>query len=210
VFCIIFVAMENPEHFFRRNLPHYHPNDAPYFVTFRLNGSLSRIEIERLKIALDKGESPDAHARYFRDYDTLLDTARRGPKYLARPEIREVIRASFAFVGELWLDIIAYSIMPNHVHFVGGIKGDRSLSQVMQSLKGYSAREANLILGKTGAPFWQPENYDHVIRKGKLPASVIYVLNNPVKAGLVTQWEEWPGNYLAPEYQGIMSVPKTI
>ena len=62
-------------------------------------------------------------------------------------------------------------------------------------LKGYTARKANGLLSRTGA-FWQRESYDHVIRDAnEWQRIVIYVLNNPVKAGLVDTWEEWKWNY---------------
>ncbi len=198
--------MEPPDNYFHRNLPHYHPNDAPYFVTFRLKNSLSRMEVERLKLSFSENTNSVAYARFFKDYDALLGAAKRGPKYLARPDICAVVRNSFTYIEDRWLDLIAYSIMPNHVHFVGSLKGERSLSQIMHSLKGFTAREANRLLGKTGIPFWQPESYDRVIRKGRLASSVIYTLNNPVKAGLVERWDQWPGNYLAERYNDIVIV----
>jgi putative transposase len=68
----------------------------------------------------------------------------------------------------------------------------------MHSVKGRSARECNLILSRTGS-FWEHESFDHVIRPGKLQATMRYVLNNPVKAGLVKHWREWRWNYCRKE-----------
>ena len=66
----------------------------------------------------------------------------------------------------------------------------------MQRLKGYTATQANKLLGRSGA-FWQPESYDHVVRPGELPRILAYVAENPVKAGLVQEWQQWPHTYLA-------------
>lgn len=61
---------------------------------------------------------------------------------------------------------------------------DSVLSVIMHSLKGYTARKANLALGRSGS-FWQHESFDHVIRSPEeWERTVSYVLNNPVKAGL--------------------------
>jgi hypothetical protein len=69
------------------------------------------------------------------------------------------------------------------------------LSSIMQSLKGYTARKANLLLGRSGA-FWQQESYDHVVRNASEWQRIItYVLNNPVKVGLVDRWEKWQWSY---------------
>jgi REP element-mobilizing transposase RayT len=72
---------------------------------------------------------------------------------------------------------------------------DSSLYKIMQSLKWYTAKECNKILNRTGQ-FWQHESYDHVVRnEEELNRIVEYVLNNPVKAGLVETHEDWKWNY---------------
>jgi REP element-mobilizing transposase RayT len=86
--------------------------------------------------------------------------------------------------------------MPNHVHIVINVeRSGTSLYKILQSLKAYTARECNKILNRTGS-FWQHESYDHVIRNDKELNNIIwYVLNNPVKAGLVSDWQKWKWNY---------------
>jgi len=72
------------------------------------------------------------------------------------------------------------------------------LAKIIHSLKGRTARECNLLLGRTGR-FWEHESFDHVIRAGKFDQTVRYVLNNPVKARLVGYWEDWQWNYCRAE-----------
>ncbi len=65
----------------------------------------------------------------------------------------------------------------------------------MHMLKGYSAHEANGVLKRQGK-FWQAESYDHFVRDGaELERIIYYVVNNPVKAGLVDDWDQWPWTY---------------
>jgi hypothetical protein len=53
-------------------------------------------------------------------------------------------------------------------------------------VKGYTAREANRLLGRTGQPFWQAESYDHWVRDDRESDRIkAYIENNPVRAGLV-------------------------
>ena len=60
------------------------------------------------------------------------------------------------------------------------------------SIKNYSARQANAILGRTGQPFWQDESYDHWVRSPEeLEKIVRYIEKNPVAAGLVDRVEDW-------------------
>ena len=72
---------------------------------------------------------------------------------------------------------------------------DPTLGVIMKSLKGYTAYEANRILGRKGE-FWEAESYDHFVRDDAELARIInYVLNNPVKAGLVKDWRDWKWNW---------------
>jgi len=53
------------------------------------------------------------------------------------------------------------------------------IAKLTPRLKGYTAREANLMLGRTGGAFWQPESCDHWVR----------IENNPVAVGLAARPE---------------------
>ena len=87
--------------------------------------------------------------------------------------------------------------MPNHVHVVVELpEGAPPLAKTLQLLKGYSSRQANQLLGRSGS-FWQAESYDHVVRPGELERIIRYVLENPVKAGLVNDWQKWPYSFVA-------------
>ena len=68
---------------------------------------------------------------------------------------------------------------------------DPPLNIIMHSLKSWTANQANGLLGRNGQ-FWEHESYDHVVRSDEEFHRVVnYVLNNPVKAGLVRDWREW-------------------
>src|SRR5260370_24225479 len=123
--------------------------------------------------------------------DRYLDTTRLGPMYLLQESIARMVVACLhrgALLGHYQLG--AFVIMSNHVHVL--LLPRISLSRLMQSLKGASAREANRILGRTGETFWQAESYDHWVRDEKeLERIVAYIENNPVNAGLVTRAEDY-------------------
>ena len=87
--------------------------------------------------------------------------------------------------------------MANHVHVL--VTPHVDLSTMMHSLKGFSAREANRLLGRTGEPFWQGESYDHWVRDQREFDRVgRYIENNPVSAGLVLKPEDyrWSSAYV--------------
>jgi REP element-mobilizing transposase RayT len=87
--------------------------------------------------------------------------------------------------------------MPDHVHMIFAPLLDEqrreifSLVRIMQSVKAASARAINEKLSRCG-PVWQEESFDHVLRSSeRLDAKVDYILQNPVRRGLVSDWREY-------------------
>jgi REP element-mobilizing transposase RayT len=81
--------------------------------------------------------------------------------------------------------------MPNHVHAL--LRPETSLPVITRWLKGSTARQANLLLGRTGQPFWQDESFDHRVRdEMQLDRIARYVDRNPVSAGLTPNPRDWP------------------
>jgi putative transposase len=86
----------------------------------------------------------------------------------------------------------AYVLMPDHVHLFVAIDAEKlSLSRWMKSLKGMLS--SKLRAGGEAPPFWQKGFFDHVLRSGESYSQKWnYVRENPVRAGLATDWEQWP------------------
>ena len=197
-------------------MPHWQPNDAEFFVTFRLAGSLPAEAIKKLKKLkedLDRGMELESANKYssiiFQKYEKLIDGSEIGPRWLKEKEIAQIVQKSLLFFDKKEYDLYAYCIMPNHVHVVFKITGkemDRGkpihmypATNIIGRLKSFTALECNKVLGRTGT-FWQAESYDRVIRDSdELENTVAYTLNNPVKAGLVKKWKEWPYTYCKQE-----------
>jgi REP element-mobilizing transposase RayT len=199
---------------YRRNLPHIQPPGATLFVTTRLYGSLP-IEMlqywqkeakarERLLASLPPDEQAERRyleeRRFFGRYDAELDRAATGPTWLRDPAVASAVMQELRNRDGVLYDLEACTIMSNHIHAVfapllNGEEGHYALPWIMHGLKRGSAWAANAILKRKG-PFWQHESYDHYVRDTReLERIVYYVLNNPVKAGLVESWEEWPWTY---------------
>ena len=88
-------------------------------------------------------------------------------------------------------ELHAFVVMANHVHLL--VLPRVNPSRFLQSVKGYTAREANRLLGRTGQPFWQAESYDHWVRDDRESDRIrAYIENNPVRAGLVANSEDYP------------------
>ena len=201
--------------YYRRNLPHFQPRGATFLVNFRLAGSLPTEVVERLKAETEnieqrllKTTKPDErfklcdieHRKLFSKWDDAMHSTKQGPFYLREDRIAEIVANSIRYHDGEWFDVIAFCIMPNHVHLViapyeKSEETDYSLSKIMHNIKRNSAKQANQTLGRAGT-FWQHESYDHVVRDAaELERIIKYILNNPVKAGLVDEWTQWKWSY---------------
>jgi REP element-mobilizing transposase RayT len=186
----------------RGYLPHVKREGASYFVTFRLTDSLPkevllRFEREhaeamrRLPAKVTSEAVEEVHRDLFRKIERFLDQG-AGACHLRRPEIADMIAGSLRyFDGEQYL-LDDWVVMPNHVHVVLWPMPKFTLSEILKSRKRHTARQANLILGKTGETFWQRESYDHWIRNDEEKARIRrYIRMNPVKARLCQTPEDW-------------------
>jgi len=87
--------------------------------------------------------------------------------------------------------LLAWCVMPNHVHAVIQPFDGHDLPSIVHSWKSFTPSRANRILNRSGE-FWQREYYDHLIRDEQdLLHSIDYVLRNPDVAELV-RWK-WVG-----------------
>lgn len=217
--------MESFKEFYRQDLPHLQPLGAAFFVTFRLRGSIPIIRLlelreryeeslKRLKGDVNYDEvCARIRSEYFFQYERLLEEINDGPRYLALESVGELVAEQLhRFDGDLY-DLIAYSIMSNHVHIlidssiqlpthmdVSNLEclNIEPLQNIMKRIKGPSAIYANRLLNRSGK-FWQRESYDHVIRNAREFKNIAaYILNNPVKAGVVVEWQEHRFIYLKP------------
>ncbi|MEY3421856.1 MAG: hypothetical protein RIR48_2156 [Bacteroidota bacterium] len=210
---------------YTQRLPHIQPIGAVFFVTFSLFGSVPRRKLQELKeqyiIDITKANKiPDLHQRnlevfyirkkYLLDYDLMLHAIVNGPFYLKNDQLKNLIKDEiFRYDGHLY-HVLCFCIMSNHVHILidtsiqlSGITDQEELDkkyvlldQIMKKIKGPTAMYCNKALNRTGQ-FWERESFDMYIRNNTMLNNVIsYILQNPVKAGMVKEWNEYPYNYV--------------
>jgi putative transposase len=171
------------EHHHRR-LPHEYPGGKLLFLTWHLYGSLPH-NLYPPPQKLNAGQA-------FVWMDRHLDAARSGPRYLQEEAIATIVQDAIHYGAQRLksYDLHAYVIMANHVHLL--VMPKIPPSRLMQTLKGFTAREANRVLKLTGKPFWQAESYDHWVRDERQESRITsYIENNPVTAGLVSRAEDY-------------------
>ena len=169
--------------FHTRRLPHYYSIGQPIFVTWRLHGSLP---------ASRSFPPGTTSGQAFVAMDRLLDNARTGPLYLRQPDIANMVVEAIHYHERdvQHYQLHSYVVMPNHVHLL--VTPLAEVSKVMQSLKRFTARAGNRILGLTGKAFWQDESYDRLVRnETEFQRIRNYIEMNPVKCGLAATPEEF-------------------
>jgi REP element-mobilizing transposase RayT len=158
------------------NLPHWQQGEAWVFVTWRLADSLPLSKIRQWKSKKEiffkinpepwDDETHIAYRKQFTDeIESWLDQG-IGECFLKNHTVREIVSSALHhFDGERY-KIDSYVVMPNHVHLLFQILDPHKLSDIMRSVKSFSAKQANKALQREGA-FWQREYYDRLIRSPK-------------------------------------------
>jgi REP element-mobilizing transposase RayT len=89
---------------------------------------------------------------------------------------------------------LAWVVMPDHLHWLLELR-DAPLPGLIQALKSRSARSVNATAGRSG-PVWQAGYFDRRIRsESDLLGQARYILENPVRRGLVERVEDYPATF---------------
>jgi REP element-mobilizing transposase RayT len=182
-------------------LPHWSAKGATYAVTFRLADSLPRVVLEaflreRRQLLVEsrsKGrelttrESKRLHELHSARIEAFLDSG-KGGCVLRDANHAQIVKDALRYFDCQRYDILAWCVMPNHVHVVVRPYPGHELRAILQSWKSFTANSINKLLGRNGA-LRQAEYFDHLIRDDDdLEHSIRYVLENPKSAGL----SDWP------------------
>jgi putative transposase len=87
-------------------------------------------------------------------------------------------------------NLLLYCLMPDHLHVLIAVSGE-SLEDTVRRFKSWTTNQ--WMKSHPGNQLWQPSFYDHGIRSTeKIDDVVAYILNNPVRKGIVDSWENYP------------------
>ena len=194
-------------------LPHWTHSGASYAVCFRLADSLPQSVVtkwqrEHSALLAEAGdgvpspEVPDRLRELFSErVERFLDNG-YGACWLRQPAIASLVTDALRHFDNQRYTLHAWCVMPNHVHAVVQPLGAHTLAAILKSWKGFTGRDANRRLMRTGV-FWQAEYYDHLIRDtSDFAHAVRYVLENPSRAGLL----DWPWVWASDEAQAVARV----
>jgi putative transposase len=178
----------------RGYIPHFDQPGLIQSITFRLHDAVPEALVDQWKRELNwisKISANDPRQVALRRRIEAYEDKGYGACWLRHESIASIAECALLHFDGIRYRIIAWCIMPNHVHGIIETLEGYSISEIMHSWKSYIAHEVNKILHRSGR-FWFREYHDRYIRNAEhLANAVEYVENNPVKAGLAVAKEEW-------------------
>jgi REP element-mobilizing transposase RayT len=214
----------------RGYLPHWDHPQMIQSLTFRLSDSMPQAVLVTWKQELgirskslgapaslpakltSKEQSTVTHAgapsiELRRKIEEYLD-AGHGACWLRHPQIGSLVESALLHFDQERYRLLAWCVMPNHVHALIETMESWPLAQVLHSWKSFTANQANQLLQRRGE-FWQREYLDRYVRNSEHYVKVVaYIEENPVKAGLAKTRIDWPwssARFRAPGSAGILA-----
>jgi putative transposase len=197
----------------RGYLPHYDGDVAIQHVAFHLADSLPTEVVRRLEeeVKTVPVERQDVERR--RRVEAWIDSG-HGSCVLRKPGIARMVEDSLLFFDAERYHLLAWVVMPNHVHVLFQPINGWGVSTIVASWKRFMGRQicdywrASAASGTSGAnqdtpcegagiggpgPVWHREYWDRYMRdEYHFRQTLEYVHQNPVRAGLVAKAEDWP------------------
>ncbi|MBD5425253.1 MAG: hypothetical protein HDR45_03535 [Bacteroides sp.] len=179
---------EQQDYTFTGQLPHLNQNLKLQFITFRLHDSLPQSKINELQQLKEQflGSHPlplsaadrNEYAKLITPHvDQLLDNG-HGECILRHPRLRQIVANSLHHLDGKLYRLIAYVIMPNHVHLLIEPHNNR-LHSIIHSIKSFTAHQINKA-ANTNGPIWQKDYHDRIIRNPEhLNNTLDYIRTNP-------------------------------
>jgi REP element-mobilizing transposase RayT len=96
--------------------------------------------------------------------------------------------------GRIWrgAEALSWVLMPDHLHMLLSLGPSEPLPRLLNRIKSVTAQAANRGIGRDGR-LWMRGYHDRALRvEEHLPAVARYILDNPVRAGIVATIDAYP------------------
>ncbi len=170
---------------YRGYLPHLEHADYQ-MITYRLADALPQSLLREIR----RRQAGDAQER--RQIETALDR-NYGACWLRHPQTAMAIIENWRHFHGRRYDLVAFVVMPNHVHLLIRVYPGQLLSTIVHSWKSYTAKIIRRQHPAAQPPIWQQDYWDRFIRdETHYERAIHYIHQNPVVAGLAAEAEAWP------------------
>ena len=170
------------------HLPHWAQGHSTQFITFRLADSLPQDKL--LEIKQSRQQWLNDHPKPWdtdttMQYDSLTQTCDKwidagyGECILQYVEVRDIVVQTIMYGDKDEYDVMAFVIMPNHVHVILAVRDGHSLQDIVGKWKRVSSHRINKLLGREGS-VWERDAFDRLLRSYKdYTNKVNYIIDNP-------------------------------
>lgn len=97
--------------------------------------------------------------------------------YLHRNLVPGMIIENIVFYAKRLNELIAYTVMPDHIHLLAAVDKVKDMSDYLRDLKKYTSKETKRVLGINSKHVWQRGTMDHCIRVTPENADYVNHLN---------------------------------
>ena len=127
----------------------------------------------------------------FHRYFLTICTRDRSRVFIEAAAVASVAAQLLRVADTERFSIISYCFMPDHVHAL--VEGIHDASDFTHFVRIFKQESAFHWRRTTGRILWHRSYFDRVLRDHADTMSVVrYILENPVRAGLVTQPQDYP------------------
>ena len=116
---------------------------------------------------------------------------RRQTTFFEACDYQRYLKLALDLLDEAPIELLAYCLMPNHIHAVAVPMEEHGLAGFFGPLHKRYAQFTNMRHEWTGH-LWQARFHSVVMREEHAMAAMRYVELNPVRSGLVKSPEDWP------------------
>lgn len=171
----------------RGYLPHFDSPDLVQTLTFRLADSLPQGKIEQWR----QDERCRSDRQLANAIENYLDRG-YGCCALKTPQVAQIVEDALIYFDDHRYKLLAWCIIPNHVHMMFETLAFFGLSKLLHSWKSFTANRINAFMNISGQ-FWQEDYFDRYVRnEAHFNRALHYIEHNPVRAKLCQSPEDWP------------------
>ncbi len=200
---------------YKRKLPHFQPQDAVLFITFRINipippayytsyNNLKSSLQAKIEPADDPKECKNTiRKKLFAYMDDFYDSEEYDFSLTENPAVAQIVYDKFLALAEKYYYPYIMTIMPSHIHLL--IKPHTvndspvSMAEILRLLKGGTAFQINKLLNRSGS-LWYREFHDYWVRNQEELCRIFeYIRQNPCKAALVNDPAQWRWTWINPD-----------
>ena len=109
-----------------------------------------------------------------------------------KPEIVSIFTAILSSAASKTDCIVpVYCFMPDHQHLI--VSGMHNNSDIWKTVVIYKQKTGFWMSTNKTEVKWQKDFYDHILKRHEdIAVQVRYILDNPIRKGLVSSWQEYP------------------